>query len=76
LHRADGESGGEKGPIVRDEGETVGVWNENRVRYAFEAGEDVGTQVVNRADEVFVAHEEVGEGEAEEDGAYPCADEA
>jgi len=52
------------------------VGDEDRVGSAFEAGEDVGAEVVDGADEVFVAHEEVGQGEPEDDGADPGADEA
>jgi hypothetical protein len=52
------------------------VWDEDRVRVAFEASEDVGSEIVDRADEVLGAHEDVGHCEAEQDSEDPSTDEA
>ena len=60
LHGRDGDGGGKPGVSGRDEGQAVGVRDEDRVGVAGEAGEDVGAEVVDGADEVFVAHEDVG----------------
>ena len=59
-----------------DEGDMVGLRDENGVGVAVQTGEDIGSQVVDGADEVFVAHEDVCEAEADENCADPGAHEA
>ena len=74
LHRRDANSGRQVGPVRWDERKLVGVWDEDRVRVAFEAGEDVGSEIVDRADEVLGTHKDVSHDETEQDSEDPSTD--
>ena len=50
------------------------MFDEDRVRRAFESGQEVCAQISDGTDEVLVSHHEVREGIAEDDSEEPGSD--
>lgn len=76
LHRRHSQGSRQEVPAMRYEGESVSVWDENRIRVALQSREDVGAEIVHWTDEVLRSHKDVGEEEAKEYCADPGAHEA